>query len=458
MSNSKLINDLMRYNNSNASKALFKKYKTKSFFEILAKDTDELIHSKMLKWLFELDDLPCEWKSYPIMNLLDVILKRADSQNKLVEIDDDLRRAILLRNVKISVKNVQIEVPTLGVKINYKGKKESGRSDIVIECEADFAQKSRKLVICVENKIDTSEHNFQTWKYYAYFAGKELVSQSKINNEIDVYFENGYNYDKKEDEIQLFVFLTPHSDLEMDDIIEGKLKEACSCPHYIHINYQDIMNHVLINLQNLENLDVRTKSFVTEYMNTLSIPYIYNNRKHQIMAMSNEDSKLLADFWNENKQLILASLQAFVGDYNQEEEERDIANQALGLLSKSNTFSVVINGDKFSNLKMTDVTEKVAFFLIQKYKEKNSDKINKDSLGNINKQINCVPTFIIEKSEYDSKSQRDKARWRNIKDSADFYVTTEWKYFKNSHENENTNFKKFVKLIKNKWDIEVEKQ
>ena len=450
MSNSKLmlINELMRYNNSNVSKALFKKYKTKSFFEILAKDTDELIHSKMLKWLFELNDLPCEWKSYPIMNLLEVILNRADTQNKLGEIDDDLRRAILLRNAKISVRNVQIEVPTIGVIISYKGKKESGRSDIVIECEIEFAQKSKKLVICIENKIDTSEHNFQTWKYYAYFAGQEAVEKSTINNEIKISFDKGYNYDKK-DEIQLFVFLTPHSDLEMDDINQGELKEACSCPHYIHINYQDIMNHVLIDLQNLENLDVRTKSFVTEYMNTLSIPYIYNNRKHQIMAISNEDSKLLTDFWKENKQLILASLQAFVNDGNQEEEERKNVNNALSLLSKSHTFSVVTKEGQFSNLKMTDVAEKVARHFL----------LSGNEVSDINKQIDVVPKFIIENTEYEKITKAkatDKSRWRKIEGFPEYYVTTQWNFFEKGKESDKTNFKKFLKKISDSdWGIKV---
>lgn len=453
-----VISELTRFNNSITTKNLFEKFKTKSFFEIISKDRDELIHSRILKWIFELDNLPCEWKYYPIMNLLDVILMRAIDQGKYDEIDEQLCNYIILRNKKITVREVNIEVPTTGVslKMNNNKKEESGRSDLIIECDIMQEKGSKKLIICIENKIDSSEHSMQTWKYYAYIAGPEAIKDVDIQ---DIEIKEGTYQDNYKDNLKLFVFLTPHSDLEMEEMKNEK-KDVCSCPHFIHINYQDLMNQVLANLQNLKNLDIRTKTFVTEYMNTLSIPYIDNQKKFRIMAFKDKDSELLRDFWAENKSLILASLKAIAEDGSQDEEERNIADEAYKKLSSiSNLFTFSKEGGVPEiNLRMPDVAERVAVSLLE---EKNDiSKIN-GYFAKVKKPFLISEDTYKEKLEGkkdDKAKKRERSRWRQLNERPEYYVTTQWT-FNITEKTPKPNFPIFMGIVnkkfKNKFNIKL---
>lgn len=428
--------ELERFDKSEAKTILSKKYETKSFFEIIAKDTDELIHSKILKWIFELKNLPCKENAYPIYNLLRVVLERAKEQNKSNEIDEIIKD-IIDNDVQITVKGVYLEVPTIGVTVG----KESGRCDLIIECDIMVNALNKKLTICIENKIDTDEHSSQTWKYYAYLAGKEAVEEEEdpgIKIEID-------DDCKRKADFLLFLFLTPHSNLEMEEIT-NKGENACSCPHFIHINYQDLMDRVLTNLYNLKELDPRTKTFVSEYMNTLSIPYIENNRKHHIMAMTTEDSELLRKFWNENKSLILASLNAFVNDANQDEEERNSAKKAFELLSRPRyLFTFTFKGSTVKNLKMAEVAEHVATYLLQ---TRTPQKINL-LFRKIKKN------FMIHDNQYKTISKKkEKDRWRQLETFPEYYVSTQWSY--NVTENiKKPNFPRFMEIVNSMNDFNV---
>ena len=322
MDNNEFIQELVRFNNSSVVKSLQDTYSSKSFFDILEITRDEKGHSHVIKWLFSLNHLPCEWQHYPIMNFLDLVIQNAQKQK--IGINKELADSILLREVTVSVENIELEKSTTGVTAtNNKGNQSNGLIDIFIECNVVFKyedqKKTQKLKICIENKVDSSEHDSQTWKYYAYLAGNKAIEDKGFTKEenkeenittygikIDddgtelkiCYNKNSYNYSKKE-EIQFFVFLTPQKN------------EQVSCPHFIIVTYQELMDSVLVKLSKQENLLPKDKLFLEEYMNALSIPFIdeKTNKELPILAIREEDEKRLCDFYEENKKLIKEIIQ-----------------------------------------------------------------------------------------------------------------------------------------------------
>lgn len=423
---------LIRYCRSNTVRYLSDIYNSKSLFEILSKERDEIIHSRMLRWLFELDDLPCSWHDYPIMKLLLRLIERADQQNK--SIDAELKTDILSGRAKITIKKVELEIPTTGIKVNGQ----SGLIDILIECDVDGKADISKLVICIENKVESREHDYQTWKYYSYLKGvekaKNLLNENNEPLKDDkIEIEGESKYEPTKEERQLFVVLTPHAESEMDTF-------RCSCPAYIHINYQDVMDYILSELLKMKDLNRRSYFILKEYADTLSLPYINNKNTVEIMAINKEHSKLLTHFWEENKQLIIAALNAFQLDSNQDEEERNQIEQATKLLSqRSNRFTVVINGNISYNLKMWEVAKLVCDYLLQKANY--SIEVINDKL-----KVERITTLLIHQEEFDQLNDKDKGRWKKLGSNPDIYVSSQWYY--NVTENiKKPNFTIFVKKV-----------
>ena len=158
------------------------------------------------------------------------------------------------------------------------------------------------------------------------------------------------------------------------------------------------------------------------------------------MAMTTEDSELLRNFWNENKSLILASLNAFVNDAKQDEDERSSAKKALELLSRPRfLFTFTFEGNTIENLKMAEVAEHVATNLL---KTKNQQQINL-LFQKIKKN------FMINESQYKKISKKkEKDRWRQLEKFPDYYVSTQWSYNKTGKIN--PNFPRFMDIVNGK--------
>lgn len=80
---------LIKYHRRHSVWYLTDIYNNKSLFEIILKERDEKIHSRMIKWLFELDSLPCNRRGFPIMNLLLRIFERAKQQNVVISTNQE---------------------------------------------------------------------------------------------------------------------------------------------------------------------------------------------------------------------------------------------------------------------------------------------------------------------------------------------------------------------------------
>lgn len=498
MDNNELIQELVRFNNSSVVKSLQDTYSSKSFFDILEITRDENGHSHVIKWLFSLNNLPCGWQHYPIMNFLDLVIQNAQKQK--IYIDKKLADSILLREVMVSVENIELEKSTTGVTAtNYKGEQSKGRIDIFIECNVKFKdedqEKIQKLKICIENKVDSSEHDSQTWKYFAYLAGKDAIKEKGFKEEekkgkkeenITTYSkiidENGtelkicynrksYNYNQN-DEIQLFVFLTPQKN------------EQVSCPNFVIVTYQELMDSVLVKLSKQENLLPKDKLFLEEYMNALSIPFVdeKNNKEMPILAIREEDEMRLCDFYEENRRLIKEIIQDYfkIGDDKNKKyetfwkinnrfvknalsayvnvEKRKTTSKAkepteaeilLGITKRNaNRPSWIwIEKDGSCNKYETliDAVKVIVSFLL-KVKCGNINDVNKYLYDN-NVRVNPQPVLLIQYS----KKKRSRYTCLIDDNGKSCYVSTQW----GAKDPQKDNFFKLVNTVNNDCNLDI---
>lgn len=406
-------------------------FANKSIFEITATHRSEKVHSNFLKWLLSEESF-CKKKDTPFIWFLDILLKRAKDQG--IDIDENLKNNILTRSIDIKNYKIELERETKGVTLNSK----TGRIDLLISCDVQGIKDISKLTICIENKVDSDEHDDQTLKYYAYLTGDSNVSNVSFDN-------HKYDYSKEQQEYQLFVFLTPHSKLELDDIFSKK-GSICSCKDYIIINYQDIMDFILERIENQQQLPERIRFMIEEYINTLSLPYIDNfeNNKYPIMAMDEKKRNLLSDFWVENKNLILAAVTAYAEDDKTPAEEREIANQVAATMKKPHRkFKTMDNNQSVreDGLSMTDIAIRVATSILTNSTNIEADiKAANKAVFNISSNTWRTIPFIIEKPKTEHLCRCKPINVYNKK----YYVTTQWGY--------DANFKQFMSLVNGKKD------
>ncbi|MDE5922675.1 MAG: PD-(D/E)XK nuclease family protein [Muribaculum sp.] len=318
--NESVVELLNKYHKSPITHKLRDKFLTPSIFDIIQKDRSETVHSNFLKWIFELQ-LSNGIKGYNIISsLLQVAYTRALEQGKQDYFSTHLAKAAYGNPVNIQLSNeVEREYPCPGVYYTNDQKYNSGIVDIVISGTISQENQIKPFKIIIENKVDTKEHDLQTWKYFTYFERKtvsdtpdDIVIQEKL-------------YNSPENELRVYLFLTPES---------NPINATCDCNHFIKINYQDIMEHCIVPLLQSSQLDSHTRLVLEEYSRALSLPYINNIGKTIIMSLSPTDADLLKEFWEANQSLITMSLQA-LGQTTQDDEEIQNTLKAINNLNSS---------------------------------------------------------------------------------------------------------------------------
>jgi hypothetical protein len=259
--------------NFNKNKELKSKYSSKSFSEILLVNRSEASHSSFLAWM--LNPLQNEsLKEFPIKKLLDIIILR----QRQFQIKEPLFNEVS----KFTLKNIKIETEKY---LKIKRKKKSTRK--FVDLYIELKEKECVIKIIIENKVSSKEHNEQTVDYYKYFV------------------EN-----RKENEILLFIYLTPTSTLELNKLTETE----CVSKEYIQINYQDIVDYIIEPAIKL-NISERTKFILSEYLSSLSRPSFHridkpNQKQDFFMAIGQKEKKMLENFWKDNENLILSAMYA----------------------------------------------------------------------------------------------------------------------------------------------------
>lgn len=296
------LQQIINFNSNKDIIALREKYKEPTFFEILSKQRSETTYSSFLKWMFQLSSVDSNTVS-PILLLLDVLVNKCEGK-----INNDIKKHIVTRNFKINSIKVETEksvsalASELGINeenLSYNKisdnkltnddiKKIKARCrdkiDIYISCDIELDGKSQNLQIIIENKIDSNEGR----------------GKSNTKTGVDVYDNASQTVRyhlatavNKESTIQSYVYLAPEGTKDPD------------CKEYIRINYQDIVDGVVIPMLASTTLSSKERFFLEELKTELTFPSLESRCARNSIAVSKETSTLYSDLWKDFKQLII---------------------------------------------------------------------------------------------------------------------------------------------------------
>ncbi len=265
--------------------------------------------------------------------------------------------------------------------------------------------KTKNIKLVIENKVESKENNDQTNSYYKYF-----------------------NPSENSENIIIYVYLTPISTLELIELSEPE----CNCKEFIQINYQSIVDYLIEPALN-QNISLRTQNILTEYLKSLSQPSIDDeadgHKKELIMALGNEERKLLSSFWEKNQKLILASLYAISSDPEQEKDTRDSIREALDSLSSDkdrSTYNIKYNGQLFlRNFKKSDIGLQTVKLLEAK------GLINNETIEFLKQDKSCS-FLLLKKSEDFTETEIKYRKYKTnsepelIFNEEQFYVVRNW--------------------------------
>jgi PD-(D/E)XK nuclease superfamily len=295
MSLSELRSEIVKFNNDPIAQRLRQYYNEKTYPEIMGVSRRELSHSSFLAWILNPNESH-GINDFGIRRLLEILMtsKFWYTNNVSQSTFDN----IITGNFHFSSTKVFREY-----KIGS-----SGRLDILVELEVISNSSESKIRIIIENKVLSTEGQDQTNRYYSFF--------SEINDDF----------------INIYVYLTPISSLDLDDLNEPE----CENKNFIHINYQEIVDSLLEPVK-MQSISENTRIIVNQYIQSLSQPSFDNEEndfeRGMIMAIGSEERELLQKFWNGNQKVIQAALYAISSDPNQEKEVRDTVRDALSSIA-----------------------------------------------------------------------------------------------------------------------------
>jgi len=360
------LNQIIRFNGDKDLLMMREKYNELSFFEIISKERSETTFSSFLKWLFSIN--VSLGSASPVMMLLDILVRRSNMQQKdTVLIPDNLKTWIVSRKIKIQSLHVETEQPVSSLardvfdalcknnKDEYKKGYETGwidypdfvsalqiasnsqdRIDLFIDCNiVDISGDNKKLQIIVENKIDSKEGGAKKYKENTRLPNEYLdASQTKR------YYLGTHRTDKNAGDVyQLYVYLTPLPSAKLDNFYQLKdeqCEELRDNEHFIQINYQDILDGIVVPLLHSTSLSSRSRFFLEEFKNELTYPNVEATGGTSFIAVSEDASAKISSKWEEYKTLITDSAIAAV------QEQENIALHQVNL-SDANTKDLLLS-------------------------------------------------------------------------------------------------------------------
>ena len=211
-------NQIIEFYNDPDFQRLNSYYNRTTIFNILNIERRELSHSAFLKWLFDINGSH-NFGEEPLKKLLRMLVN-TDNDNILSE---DILNILLIGDYEIQ--NFHIETEKV-----VESDKNKGRIDIFAKFGIFKKDFKKDVVVIIENKVDSKHHDDQT-KTYKVWADKEYDESVKIP-----------------------IYLTPYPESEKDEIT-----------NYFIITYQDILEHVIEPLLNME-IDSDTKIILEDYI------------------------------------------------------------------------------------------------------------------------------------------------------------------------------------------------
>ena len=381
-----IIDDIIAFNNDVDVQRLKEIYYSQTLPEIFAVSRRELTHSSFLAWLFATSSNH-GLGTAPLVQLLELYVLKSREQKKKW-ITDNVSNAIITRDFHISECTSVTEEAV--VTANARG-----RADIVLTCEINLPNLSlNKLKIVIENKVYSDEHGNQTQTYFDYYESK-----------------------KEKQEKVLYIYLTPSTSIADADCLE-----------FIHITYQDLLEHVFEPIRRRIDISQRTQFILNEYISSLSIPADVMEDKNvthiqtSILAIGMDEKELLQAFWDKNNRLIIAALTAISSD--DDNETKDDAKKLLQNLSQRDFSKYMVNGNgPYCKNRTVEAVVKL-------YLEKNNDTTI-DELKNIFPD-NLRRTFGVIRSCHDEI--KDKTRYfeaEHPETKEKFFICNQWGRYTN---------------------------
>lgn len=297
------LNKIIEFNSDKALIALRERYNEPSFFEIISKQRSETTFSAFLKWLLQ-GNSTMFGHNVPIMMLLDTLVRKSGEQKGAAKlIDDDLKKNIVTRKMKMMSLKVDTEkaISELAKMAMYSGYFKTSdmrkivlgcqdRVDIYIEGDAVVNDEKKKVQIIIENKIDSKEGGAKVNKK---FDLNEYANASQTKRYyIGSHWKNDGAY-------QIYVYLTPNLLSSSNDIDE----------HFIRLSYQDILDDIITPLLNSSSLSNRSRFFLEEFSNELTFPSIEGSSVHPSIAKGTDFSQKVTKLWeNKYKDLVTDSV------------------------------------------------------------------------------------------------------------------------------------------------------
>lgn len=375
MNYNEYLNKIIRFNGDKDFLMMREKYNDPSFFEIISKERSETTFSSFLKWLFSCNT-PLDSAS-PVMMLLDILVRRSNEQQKdIVLIPENLKTWIVSRKIKIQSLHVETEQPvsTLARDVfnalcknnheEYSKGFETGwvdypdfvsalqiasnsqdRIDLFIDCDIiDGNGYNKKLQIIVENKIDSREGGAKGNK-----GNTRLPKEYSDASQTGRYYLGTHRTDKNAGDVyQLYVYLTPLPSAQLDQF--NRMNEELSADfrdneHFIQINYQDILDGIIVPLTHSNALSSRSRFFLEEFKNELTFPNVKTTGGTSFIAVSEDLSEHISNKWEEYKTLITDSAISAV-----QEPVWNLAGTYYNYQPKSELLAYMINRNMYSQL------------------------------------------------------------------------------------------------------------
>lgn len=292
--------------NSRTYQELEAYYSQKSVFHILGVARNENVHSNFLAWILNPNEIH-NLGTYPMKKFLELlVIMEIDAPYTLSsKIPENIADAIISGNYDITdTKIIREKV------VDY------GRIDLLVDLKLSINNSEESLKIVLENKVYSKEHSDQTQIYYNW-AKKQFQDTGHI----------------------IFVYLTPLSNLDLMSLPT----QQCVCKQYIQINYQYLVNYLWEPCRK-QNLQSEATVLLDNYLRCLSYPSIvgedneiYNVTGGAVMAISERERKLLLDFWENNKPLLLAMLNVLKDDENTDENDRANMQKMIEVISSKSS-------------------------------------------------------------------------------------------------------------------------
>ena len=294
-------------------------YREDNIFSIIGKSRSENVHSNFLQWLFNRGSNH-GLGVYPTQMLLRVIdYVKTKSINEVAYIPEHFE--VFIENIN-NISDVKLYRERV---IHNNDNKTNLRIDLLFEI--DFIEELHlpQLRIVIENKVNSSENKGQTTVYY-----KATQSLNDFNVEY------------------VYLYLTPAP----NKLIESLNRQQCVSNKFIQINYQLLLEYIIQPCKS-RCTSKKCQFYLDNYIRCLGDTGFFeedNKRGVIVMAVSNEENKLLRTFWDENEKLIKATINSVLNDEEHcfNDDEMRTMYKALQIDVKSIKRKFTFKGEKLA--------------------------------------------------------------------------------------------------------------